>query len=291
MFEKTYVLITPAHNEEDYIEKTIQSVISQTISPLKWIIVSDGSTDRTDEIVSRYEGKYRFIELVRRDANGSRDFSSKVFAIQAGLKCLQGLKFDYLGILDADVSFDSDYFQRLLEEFEDNHKLGIGGGTIYELGKGKYRARSGNRVRSVPGALQLFRRECIEQIGGFTPLKHGGEDVVMEIRAKMLAWEVRSFFDLVVFHHRPTGTEGRAVFSVPFQEGRRDYLLGSHPIYVLLKGVRRLADKPWLVGSLLRLTGYCSSILRREKRQIPNEVVQFLRREQIDRLSRLFKKK
>jgi glycosyltransferase involved in cell wall biosynthesis len=266
-------------------------VILQDLAPLKWVIVSDGSTDKTDEIVKRYENKHNFIEFVRRDANESRDFSSKVFAIQAGLKCLQGFKFGYLGILDADVSFEPNYFQRLLKEFEDSPKLGIGGGTIYELKNGRYKPRPGNRTRSVPGALQLFRRECFEEIGGFIPLKHGGEDAVMEVRAKMLSWEVRSFFNLIALHHRPTGTEGRAVFSVPFQEGRRDYLLGSHPLYVLFKGIRRLADKPFMAGSLLRLTGYCSSSLRREKRQIPNEVVQFLRREQIHRLSRSFKKK
>lgn len=98
------MLITPARNEEAYIVKTIQSLINQTILPKKWIIVSDGSTDRTDDIVKRYEANYDFIQLLRREPDTSRNFASKVYAIQAGFKLLNGIEYDFIGNLDADVS-------------------------------------------------------------------------------------------------------------------------------------------------------------------------------------------
>lgn len=289
--KNSYVLVTPARNEEAYIVKTIQSVVAQTILPRKWVVVSDGSTDHTDEIVKRCTAKHNFIELLRVEPGSGRDFESKVFAIRAGLERFERFRYDFIGNLDADVSFEPDYFERILEKFENNTKLGIGGGTIHELQNGKYRARSGNRVRSVPGALQLFRRACFEQIGGFPPLKHGGEDTVMEIKARMGGWEVRSFFDIIARHHKPAGAKGLKILSGAFLGGSRDYLLGNHPMYEISKCARRLTEKPWLIGSLLRLGGYGSFMLRRERRQIPDEVVQFLRREQIERLSCLLRRK
>lgn len=283
MAEKTYVLITPAHNEADNIEKTIQSVVAQTILPLKWVIVSDGSTDRTDEIVSYYAEKYPFIKPLRREADGERNFCSKVFAIQLGLQSLAGITFDFIGNLDADVSFEPAYFQKLLDEFEKNSNLGIGGGTIHEARNGRLQTRPGNRSRSVPGALQLFRRKCFAQIGGFVPLEHGGEDTVMEIKARMSGWEVRSFFHLIAHHHRLNGNTG--LTAVCFREGVRGYHLGNHPVYEFSRFIRRLGYRPRVLGSLSRLAGYCWSLLRREKRHVPLEVIRFLRNEQIIRLS------
>ena len=158
----TYVLITPARNEEASIEKTIQSVINQTVMPEKWVIVSDGSTDRTDEIVESYQQKYDFIHMVRREVDANRDFASKVYAIRAGLEKLNGTRYDFIGNLDADVSFEQDFYERVFKEFEKNPDLGICGGVFYELNDGQWVAQHTNINWSVGGCTQTFRRQCYE---------------------------------------------------------------------------------------------------------------------------------
>src|SRR2546425_717973 len=126
-----YVIITPAKNEESYIEKTIESVLSQTVRPSKWIIVDDASTDRTAEIVSKYSTRYEFIALLNAEIPGARSCSKKVAAFNAGLKLLEGAEYSLIGNLDADISFGSDYYENIIAEFERDRKLGIGGGIVY----------------------------------------------------------------------------------------------------------------------------------------------------------------
>ena len=114
-----YVIITPARNEEAYIEKTIQSVISQTILPRKWIIVSDGSTDKTEEIISRYAKENHFIQLLTSKGDLKRNFGSKVNAFNAGYQLLKDMSYDFICNLDADVTFSSNYFESILQEFDE----------------------------------------------------------------------------------------------------------------------------------------------------------------------------
>ena len=120
--EKSYVIVTPARNEENYIEKTIKSVASQSLLPKKWIIVSDGSTDRTDIIVNEYSNKYDFIHLLRAEDDNKRNFGSKIMAFRAGVKQLTNLEYDFIGNLDADVSFYFNYYENLLQKFNNAPK-------------------------------------------------------------------------------------------------------------------------------------------------------------------------
>jgi len=181
----SYVLITPAKNEEQFIEKTIQSVVKQTILPKKWIIVSDGSTDKTDSIIEKYTSLYPFIELLRKSNSGTRNFGAKAKAILFAYEKLQGLKFDLIGNLDADVSFDPDYYEYIIREFVLNPKLGIAGGLRYDLIKDKFYPLE-CAPDSVGGPFQLFRRSCYEEIGGYKPLLFGGIDAVAETSARMM---------------------------------------------------------------------------------------------------------
>ena len=179
-----YVLITPAHNEESYIEKCIGSVISQTLLPAEWIIVSDRSSDNTDKIVERYAAEYHFIKLVKLPPGQGRDFASKVIAFKAGYMALSVRDYGYVGNLDADVSFAPDYYERVIKRFKIEKKLGIAGGVILELVGKKFRKQISG-LNSIAGAVQLFRRECFEDIGGFVPIRFGGEDSVAETMARM----------------------------------------------------------------------------------------------------------
>ena len=178
----SYVLVTPAKNEEDFIELTIKSVIQQTVLPLKWVIVSDGSTDRTDEIVQRYATQYEWIELVRMPERTERHFAGKVGCFNAGYERVRQLNYDIVGSLDADLSFDEEYFEFLLEKFSADPQLGLGGTPFSEGGETyDYRFSS---IEHVSGACQLFRRECFEAIGGYVPVKGGGIDVIAVLSAR-----------------------------------------------------------------------------------------------------------
>jgi cellulose synthase/poly-beta-1,6-N-acetylglucosamine synthase-like glycosyltransferase len=284
----SYVLITAAHNEEAYIEATISSVVCQTLLPQKWIIVSDGSDDKTDEIVLRYVDKHPFIELLRMADKRSRDFASKVFALNAAAACLEVKKYEFVGHLDADVTFDSGYIESLLGEFEHDKHLGVGGGFIYEKHGGQYLSRVGNTSTSVAGAVQMFRRECYEGIGGFSPMPFGGEDWHAEISARMKGWRVASFPSLPVYHHRPTGTAGKGLLTYWYRQGKMDYCLGCHPLFEVLKMAKRLRARPYIAGAFVRFWAFTAAHLGRQKRMVSPEFVEFLQAEQRARLPRIF---
>lgn len=284
---RSYVLITPARNEEAYIEATIKAVIGQTILPMKWIIVSDGSTDRTEAIVQSYSRAYDFIELVTAAGLNQRSFGSKALAFKAGYERLGGVPYDFVGNTDADVSFDSDYYRYVLEEFEKQPNLGIAGGIIIELVNGTYVAQNIS-LNSVAGAVQLFRRQCYEDIGGYLPLKHGGIDAAAEIMARFKGWDVRTFPEVKVRHLRRVGTEKGSLLATRFHHGTRDYLLGYHPLFYLMMNLYRLMDRPFILHSLLRMCGYCWGKIRRMERTVPDEFVDYLRKEQMMRVRSLF---
>jgi len=283
MERRNYVLVTPARNEQAFIEKTLQSVTRQTVLPRKWIIVSDGSTDRTDDIVSRYAAEHAFIQLVRTSGEVKRNFSSKVYAFNAGYARLQGVDYDFIGMLDADVSFSPDYYENILKEFNRNEQLGLAGGIRYDLCNGKF-VRVLCAKNSVGGPFQLFRRQCFEAIGGFTPIKIGGEDAVAEIMARMHGWRVESFPEFKVFHYRRTGTATQGALRVQFQNGERCYLLGYHPLFHLAKSIFRIKERPRFFGSLWLLAGYLVAALTRVERPVSKDMVHFLRAEQLARV-------
>ena len=279
----TFALITAAYNEEAYIENTIRSVLRQSVRPVQWIIVSDGSTDRTDEIVSQYTRENEFIELMRLDGSHKGNFSAKVHAIRTASNHLACMEYEFIGILDADITFDSDYYANLFEMFRGDPRLGIAGGRIHEEKSGAFQDRKGNRTESVPGAVQLFRRQCYESIGGIRPLAHGGEDWFAEVRARMQGWAVRSNRDLIAYHHRPTGSADNQLRRW-FQQGRMDFSLGSLPTFEIVKCCLRLGGRPLVLGGIVRLAGFVWSYCIRDERAVSEDVVQFLRSEQRQRL-------
>lgn len=282
-----YALVTAAHNEELFIEKTIEAVISQTVLPERWVIVSDASVDNTDEIVKGYAERYKFIDLVHLGAHHSRSFASKVRALHVGVRRLEGGDYAFIGNLDADISFETSYFANLIDKFVHDPDLGLAGGFIYEKHHEKFTSRAMNGVRSVAGAVQLFRRECYEAVGGILPLKYGGEDWCAEVMARMKGWRVESFPELKVFHHKPTGT-GAGVLKYWYQQGRMDFSLGSDPLFAMIKCLRRVCVKPYVAGALARLAGFAWACRQNEERPVPVEFVKYLRKEQRARLFRPF---
>lgn len=282
--EQRYVLITAARNEEDYIEETIESVLLQTILPMRWAIVSDGSTDQTDEIIQEYANRHHFIKYVRReDEKFEGNFASKVYAIKMGYERLKELDYDFLGNLDADITLEPNYYKEISKKFASNPKLGIAGGYVYENYRGYFESRPFNTTRSVAGAIQCFKRGCYEAIGGHTPVSAGGEDWFAEVMARMKGWDVESFEELKVFHHKRSENV-RGVVKENFRQGMVDYSLGSHPVFEIAKCLGRLKGKPLAIGALIRFMGYLWSSCFRKKRPISDELVRYLRNEQIHRL-------
>jgi glycosyltransferase involved in cell wall biosynthesis len=290
--KKNYVLITAARNEEKYIENTIKAIIAQTVLPVKWIIVSDGSTDRTDEIVMQYTTQYNFLTLVRKTANinGQVDFSSKVHATKMGYEKLQGIDYDFVGILDGDVTFDSCYYEKILNKFSENSRLGIAGGIILDQYVDHHIRRSPNRSNYVSGCIQLFRRKCYEDIGGFLPIKEGGEDTIAAITALMKGWEVESFEELNIYHHKHSGAF-RGSIKEGIRAGKMFYALGSHPLFEIIKNINNGIKKHCFLFSFTRICAYTYSCFQKQKRPVSEEFIRFLRKEQFDQLKAVFIKK
>lgn len=279
-----YVLITPAKNEEACIEQTIGSVLGQTVLPQAWVIVSDGSVDRTEAIVEKYARKYSFVQLVCTGKKGHKDFGSKVHAFRAGYRQVADIPAEFLGNLDADVTFEPDYFEQILRRFHNTPRLGIGGGIIWERVGTRFIPQH-TSLTSVAGAVQFFRRSCYESFGGYIPIKGGGIDAAAEIMARMHGWTVQTFPDLPVCHHRRVSTGRATILGSRFHQGVTNYLLGYHPLFQILSCAYRVVERPYLIGSALNLLGYASSAIRRLERPMQEDVVRFLRSEQAARIT------
>jgi poly-beta-1,6-N-acetyl-D-glucosamine synthase len=280
-----YVLVTPVRNEELTIERVITSVRAQTVQPAEWVIVSDESTDRTDEIVRRHAAECPIIHLVRLANRPKRNFASVVFATQAGVDALKVSDYKFIGLLDADVSFASDYYERILDQFAREPELGIAGGLVVDVGHRA--ARLGvncQSLREVAGAVQCFRRACFESLGGLVAIPEGGWDAITCLRARMNGFKTATFADLRVDHLKPRNSAEGGAWRRRWQLGVRDYALGMHPLFAVAKYLGRTIEWPLLFGAMARLSGYCSAALQRRERRVPAEVIQYARREQLRRL-------
>jgi len=278
-----YVLITSARNEEKFIQGTIRSVVAQTRLPERWVIVDDGSTDRTAEIVARYTKDYRWIELIRRPQRKDRNFAGKVHAFNDGLARVQPIEAELIGNLDADVSFGPDHFEFLLKKFVDVPLLGVAGTAYSEEGWDSTRDSFEGQT-SVHGACQLFRKRCFDEIGGYQPSRSGGIDWIAVTTARMRGWRTWNYRERRFHHHRTMGTAERSRLGAMFDYGKKDYFLGGSAIWELFRAGYRMTRKPVLLGGMALLFGYCTAALQRIERPVSPELIRFHRREQMAKL-------
>jgi biofilm PGA synthesis N-glycosyltransferase PgaC len=232
-------LVTPLRDEEGFIEDMIASIAAQDIRPAKWIIVDDGSTDRTPDIVREQSRSLGFIELLQLPPRSERRPGGEG-AIAAALQALELDQFDYLARFDADLLFERDYLSLMLGEFTKDPRLGIAGGSLYILREGALVPERAPEYH-VRGALKMYRRECFKQIGGLgTEI---GWDTIDEVCAWSKGWRTRSFKDIRVIHRRPTGG-GMLATKIYRERGRAEYLTWSHPVFVLLKTAKIALRSP-----------------------------------------------
>jgi glycosyltransferase involved in cell wall biosynthesis len=279
-----YVLITPARNEEAFIEKTLASMLKQTVLPERWVIVDDGSTDNTAAIVAPFADGISWIELLRREQRADRNFAGKVYAFKAGLERVQSIDYEIIGNLDADVSFDADYLDFLIRKFAEDSRLGVAGTPFTENSGYDSTLDSFEGESHVAGGCQLFRRRCFEEIGGYVPNRVGGIDWVAVTTARMRGWKTRSFPEKRFHHYRSLGTAERSVLGSLFSYGEKDYYLGGSPVWQVFRVAYRMGKRPVIIGGLALLSGYCWAALRRIKRPISCELMRFHRREQMTKL-------
>lgn len=279
-----YVLITPARNEEAFIEKTIESVIKQTVLPERWVIVNDGSTDATSEKVRPYLVDHPWITLIDLPVRKERHFAAKVSAFNAGRDKVRDLDYVIIGNLDADVSLDADHFEFLMSQFVKEPELGVAGTTFREDGDYSSASDSFEGHTYVSGQCQMFRRQCFDEIGGYKPNRAGGIDWMAVTHARMIGWKTRSFREKSFFHHRKLGTAERGRFASSFSYGEKDYYLGGHPIWEMFRVAYRMTKPPFLVDGAALGLGYAWAFISRQKRPVSDELMRFHRKEQMQKL-------
>lgn len=282
-----YVVITPARNEELYIEKTIISMINQTIKPVRWIVVSDGSTDRTDEIVKNYIPQNKWIDLIRMPEHHERQFAAKVHCFTAAYNLLIDDTYDFICNCDADISFEPDYFEFLLSKFKQSPTLGVAGTPFVEENYVSYDGKFAN-LNHVSGACQMFCKECFTDIGGYIPIKGGGIDWAAVTSARMKGWKTQTFSEKRFFHHRKMGTGSCSFLQSRFNHGKKDYYLGGHPLWEIFRGVYQMTRPPYVLAGVYMMAGYFYGMIKRIERPLPKELMRFHRKEQLDRLKSVF---
>lgn len=285
--DNKYVIVTPAFNEEKHIEDTIKCVVSQIFKPFRWIIVDDGSTDDMVKIIQQYTKQYNWIKYVfRPKVSGQSYYGSNVYAIQEGLKYLDDINYTYLAILDADISLQPDYYEKLISRMQKDDKLGIASGVYVDrIEENKFRKVLNDR-RSTPKALMVFRKQCFEDIGGFIPMKYGGEDTIACFMARMKGWKTWSFPDIDAIHNKPVGTgHAKNLLKIRFRQGKGEYFIATHPLFMLVKSIRRcIKEQPYIFGGLARLWGFIYANFIGEPCQISEELIKYIRKEQFDRV-------
>jgi biofilm PGA synthesis N-glycosyltransferase PgaC len=254
-------MITPVRDEEHYIAQMIESVLSQTAQPDVWIIVDDGSTDSTSDIIARYAKHHPFIKQIRLPQRSSRNPGGE-HVISYALSSLVLVEIEFIARFDADLILDQHYLANLLAEFRADPCLGIAGGGLYIVRQSSWELEECPDYH-VRGALKMYRCRCFCDIGGLT--SGIGWDTIDEIRAWIKGWRTRSFFQYRVVHRRPTGTAIRSS-QIYWQRGKAEYYTWSHPLFVVGKALKLLRDTRSVVNSLSFLTGFIAAYVHRLSR-------------------------
>ncbi len=276
-----YVVVTPVRDEQTYLPFTIESMVRQSVQPAEWVIVNDGSNDATGEIANDAARTYSWIKAIHRKDRGYRKWGAGIIeAFYDGFHALETEDWEFMSKLDGDLSFEPNYFERAFRKFEENPKIGIGGGVLYHE-EGGQRVLENHPKFHVRGGTKIYRRGCWDAIGGLWV--GPGSDTVDEVKANMLGWTSMSFFDIHMTHHRFTGASwGR--WGGLVKDGKIDYVSGYHPLFLAAKSLVRLARKPYFLGSFALVYGYISAYLERIPQVNDPQLIRYLRQQQMAKL-------
>ena len=266
-----YLVISPVKDEERYVEHTLRSMVSQTRKPIRWIIVDDGSSDRTPELIQRYSREHHFIHVLSRPRGQARQPGSAVIrAFNRGWEesRAMGIMYDFIVKLDCDLSFEPDYFEKLLARFAADIKLGIASGVYFESANGDDWEEVPMPSYHAAGASKVIRRACWEEIGGFVSAR--GWDSVDEIRAMTRGWRAAHFRELRMKHWKREGT-GIGPLKTSLMHGEIYYLTGGSWLFFLLKILHRAKTRPFGIGALAMAWGYLQTRFSRRQRLVTRD--------------------
>jgi len=283
------LLITPARNEGWHLEKTILSMVAQTAHPTRWVIVNDGSTDESPSIIDRYASTHDWIERFDMPSHRDRSFAAKAHCFNKACETAGWLDYEVIGNIDADITFEPDFLEFLLQKFAESHTLGVAGTPFLEEGGYDSSSNSFEGEYHVSGQCQLFRRECLEEVGGYVPNKAGGVDWIAVTTARMKGWETRSFRERRFFHHRKLGSAERGPLAAAYSYGEKDYYLGGSALWEIFRVAYRIAKPPAFLGGLALGMGFMSAAIRRLQRPVSGELMRFHRQEQMKKLKAILR--
>lgn len=285
------VIISPVRDEAALITKTMDSIVSQTMRPMEWVIVDDGSKDNTAELVQAYAEKYPFIRLVKITDRGFRKLGGGVIAaFKFGLTQITSPKYDYIAKLDGDMSFGSRYIEIMLHAFEADTKLAAVSGKVFRPENDDY-VEEWILDEHVAGQFKLYRWTAFCDIGGFVEeILWDGIDVHT---ARMKGWSTASFHnpEARLIHHRLMGSSDKNVYKGRLRLGRGIYFMGYHPLYAMASGIFRMREKPFLIGGLLIIFGYIKAAIQRIPRYNNPEFRAYLQNWQLGQLKARLKGK
>ena len=255
-------------------------MINQTVLPDKWIVVDDGSTDNTYNIIESFSKKHAWMKILKRENRGYRKPGGGVMeAFYDGFAAIGDSKWDFLVKLDGDLAFAPDYFKKCLGYFLEDKKLGIGGGTVCYTEKGYLKIESqGDPIFHVRGATKIYRKNCWEDINPL--IMSPGWDTVDEVKANMLGWNTRTFGDIKIVQLKATGSADGA-WRDGFKNGLGSYIIGYHPIFIFGKFFKRVLLKRDFIRAIGLFTGFCSGYLKKIRQTSDKEVIKYLRNQQI----------
>lgn len=280
---RKYLLITPCRNEIEFGRRTLDSVVAQTVPPEKWIIVDDGSTDGTSEMLAEFEAHHSFIEVIRKPDRGKRSVGPGVIeSFYLGYEASNPEDFEYLCKLDLDLELPPAYFETLMARMEENPRIGTCSGKPYVRGDdGALRPETSGDEMSV-GMTKFYRVACFQQIGGF--VREVMWDGIDCHRCRMLGWIACSWSDpeLRFVHLRPMGSSQRNILVGRMRHGYGQYFMGTGLGYMASSALFRMTKPPVIIGGLCMLAGYVDSLVRRRPRYEDAEFRSFLRKYQRD---------
>lgn len=280
MTASSYVIVSPVRNEAESLPQTIAAVVAQTVRPARWVIVNDGSTDRTRSIIDQAARTHAWICAVHRGDRGTRRAGSGVMeAFYDGYQLLPPAGWDFVVKLDGDLVFAPDYFERCLERFATAPRLGIASGLICLPGTDTPTAEFQDPAFHVRGPAKMYRRACWLEIGGL--IRSPGWDTFDLIKANMAGWQTTTFQELAVIHLRPSGGAYGA-WSNWTKNGFANYVVGYHPLFLLAKCARRAVHKPYLLAAAGLLVGFLRGYRRPAARVPDPAAISYLRRQQLN---------
>ena len=275
-----YLLISPCRNEAAYMRQTLDTVAAQSLTPAKWVIVDDGSTDETAQILAEYAARFGWMEIVTRTDRGFRAVGPGVVdAFYTGYEVVNPDDYDFLCKLDLDLRLPPQYFELLIQRMAQDPRIGTCSGKAYlEAPQGLVNERHGDE--NSLGMTKFYRVSCFKEIGGF--VREVGWDGIDGHRCRMLGWRACSWDneELRFVHLRTMGASDRGILTGRFRQGYGQYFMGPGLLYLMASGVSKMSQRPYVIGQLAVLWGWVLSALRGRRRYADPEFRKFLRRYQ-----------